>query len=39
MTQRLMLWIHDPRIRLVAAVTIAFLVAACGPGGGGNRGY
>ena len=39
MTQRLMMWIHDPRISVFAALTIAFVVAACGPGGDGNRGY
>ena len=40
MSQRLTMWIHDPRMKMIAALTIAFLVAACGPGnGGGNGGY
>lgn len=41
MTQRLTMWIGNPTIRLIAMLTIALLVAACGPGngGGGNGGY
>ena len=39
MTQRLTMWIHDPGIRVMAALAIALLVAACGPGGGGKGGY
>jgi hypothetical protein len=40
MTQRLTTWMGNPTIRLMAALTIALLVAACGPGGGdGNGGY
>jgi hypothetical protein len=41
MTQRLTMWIANPTIRLIAALTLAILIAACGPGngGGGNGGY
>jgi hypothetical protein len=40
MTQRLTTWIGNPTIRLIAALTLSLLVAACGPGnGGGNGGY
>jgi hypothetical protein len=39
MTQRLTTWIGNPMIRLMAALVLAVLVAACGPGGGGNGGY
>jgi len=36
MTQRLIRWSWNPTIRLMAALTIALLLAACGPGGGGG---
>jgi hypothetical protein len=32
------MWIWKPTIRLMAALTIALLVVACGPGGGGGNG-
>ncbi len=38
MTQRLITWIGNPMTRLIAALTIALLLAACGPGGGGGNG-
>jgi hypothetical protein len=40
MTRRLITWFANPTVRLMAAVTISLLLAACGPGGdGGNGGY
>jgi hypothetical protein len=39
MTQRLTTWIGNPTLRLIGALAIAILVAACGPGNGGNGGY
>ena len=36
MTQRLIRWSWNPTIRLMGALTIALLLAACGPGGGGG---
>ena len=39
MTQRLTTWLGNPTIRLMALLAIALLLAACGPGGGGNGGY
>jgi len=39
MTQRLTMWIANPAIRLIGALAIAILVAACGPGNGGQGGY
>jgi hypothetical protein len=41
MIQRLTTWLGNPTIRLIAGLTIALLLAACGPGGGGggNGGY
>lgn len=36
MTARSIAWLSNPTIRLVALVSIAFLLAACGQGGNGN---
>jgi hypothetical protein len=36
MTRRLIFWTANPAIRLMAALTIPLLLAACGPGGGGG---
>jgi hypothetical protein len=38
MTQRLITWTANPAIRLLVTLAIAFLLAACGPGGGGGNG-
>ena len=38
MAQRLAILVNDPRIRVIATLTVALLVAACGPGGGGGNG-